>query len=176
MVVVVVVLVELVEYALLIGQMEPMVVVGLVVMSLVLVVMLQAVVMPLMVVVMLQVVVMPLTMLVMAGPIEYAEELVIAMVLPPLVVVVVLARHDLEQPEVVDQPVRYLVYTTEWYYRCILQRNSSHLQWGCLSRHSHNLISRVAPLVCMHIGTGSVFSQINPQPDPPGPWQLLLSS
>ena len=84
MVVVVVVLVELVEYALLIGQMEPMVVVGLVVMSLVLVVMLQAVVMPLMVVVMLQVVVMPLTMLVMAGPVEYAEELVIAMVLPLL--------------------------------------------------------------------------------------------
>ena len=175
MVVVVVVLVELVEYALLIGQMEPMVVVGLVVMSLVLVVMLQAVVMPLMVVVMLQVVVMPLTMLVMAGPVEYAEELVIAMVLPPLVVVVVvLARHDLEQPEVVDQPVRYLVYTTEWYCRRILQCNSSHLQWGCLPRHSHSLISRVAPLVCMHIG--SVFPHINPQPDPPGPWRLLLSS
>jgi len=48
-------------------------------------------------------VVMPLVVVVMVGLVEYA------LVLPPnLVVVVVLARYDLEQPKVLDQPVRRL--------------------------------------------------------------------
>jgi ABC-type nitrate/sulfonate/bicarbonate transport system substrate-binding protein len=51
----------------------------------------------------------------MVEPVEYAVVLVIALVLPPLVVVVVLARYDPEQPKVVDQLVQYLVHATEWY-------------------------------------------------------------
>ena len=66
-------------------------------------------------------VVMPLVVVVMAESVEYA------LVLPPLDVVVVLVRYDLEQPKVVDQAVRYLVYVTKWYCRCIFQGNSSHL-------------------------------------------------
>ena len=87
-------------------------------------------------------VVMPLVVVVMVGLVEYA------LVLPPnLVVVVVLARYDLEQPKVLDQPVRYLVYAIEWY----LQGNSSHLHWGCLSRYTCSSISRVSPIVRMHL-------------------------
>jgi hypothetical protein len=85
-----------------------------------------------------------------------------ALVLPPALVVVVLARYGPEQPMVPDQPVRYRVYAIEWCCRHILQGNSFHLQWGCLSRYSHSLILRVAPLVRMHIGPRSVFPQINP--------------
>ena len=59
--------------------------------------------------------------LIVVEPVEYA------LVLPPLDVVVVLVRYNLEQPKVVDQAVRYLVYATEWYCRCIFQGNSSHL-------------------------------------------------
>ena len=112
-------------------------------------------------------VVMPLVVVMMVGLVEYA------LVLPPnLVVVVVLARYDLEQPKILDQPVRYLVYAIEWY----LQGNSSHLQWGYLSRYPHSLISRVAQLLCMHIWAGLIFPQINPKPDASGPWQLILSA
>jgi hypothetical protein len=100
--------------------------------------------------------VMHLVVVVMARPI------VNALVLPPTLVVVVLARYDPEQPMVRDQPVRYLVYTIEWFCRHILQGNFFHLQWGCLSPYPHSLISRVAPLVRMHIGPGSIFPQINP--------------
>jgi hypothetical protein len=91
-----------------------------------------------------------------------ARPVVNALVLPPTIVVVVLARYGPEQPMVPDQPVRYLVYAIEWCCRHILQGNSLHLQWGCLSHYHHSLISRVAPLVRMHIEPRSVFPQINP--------------
>jgi hypothetical protein len=83
-------LVELVEYALVIGQPEPVVIAGLMVMALVIehsepVKIAGAVVTTLMVVV-----------VVMAGPIEIAESVEYAQVPPPLVVVVV-ARYDPEQ-------------------------------------------------------------------------------
>jgi hypothetical protein len=100
--------------------------------------------------------VMHLVVVVTAGPV------VNALVLPPAIVVVVLARYGPEQPMVPDQSVRYLVYAIEWCCRHIFQGNSFHLQWGCLSCYPHSLISRVAPLVRMHIGPGSVFPQINP--------------
>jgi hypothetical protein len=120
--------------------------------------------------------VMPLIVVVMAELVEIAELVEYAVVLPPIDVVVVLVRYDPEQPKVVDQAVRYLIYAIEWYCRCILQGNFSHLQWGYLSRCLHSLLSRVDPVVHMHIVAGSVFPQINPQPDPLGPSQLLLSS
>jgi hypothetical protein len=66
-------LVELVEYALVIGQPEPVVIAGSVVTTLMVVV------------------------VVMAGPIEIAESVEYAQVPPPLVVVVVVARYDPEQ-------------------------------------------------------------------------------
>ena len=91
-----------------------------------------------------------------------AEPVVNALVLPPALVVVVQARYGLEQRKVPNQPVRYIVYATEWCCRHILQGNSSHLLWGCLSLYPRSLISRVAPLVHMHIGLGSVFPQITP--------------
>jgi hypothetical protein len=69
-----------------------------------------------------------------------------ALVLPPDLVVVVLAIYSLEQPMVPDQPVRYLVYAIEWCCQHILQVNSFHLHWGCLSRYPHSLISRVLHL------------------------------
>jgi hypothetical protein len=43
-----------------------------------------------------------------------AGAVVNALVLPPALVVVVLARYGPEQPMVPDQPVRYLVYAIEW--------------------------------------------------------------
>jgi hypothetical protein len=106
--------------------------------------------------VILELLVMHLVVVVTVGPV------VNALVLPPALVIVVLARYGPKQPMVPDQPVRYLVYAMEWCCRHILQGNSFHLQWGCLSRYPHSLISRVAPLVCMHIGPGSIFPQINP--------------
>jgi hypothetical protein len=85
--------------------------------------------------------VMHLVVVVTIGPV------VNALVLPPALIVVVLARYGPEQPMVPYQPVRYLVYAIEWCCRHILQGNSFHLQWGCLSHYPHSLISRVAPLV-----------------------------
>jgi hypothetical protein len=107
------VLADFVEYALLILQSdqplvmalvgvvisETMVIAGLVVMALVMV----------------DLVVMPLVVVVMAGPVEMAKPAEYALVLPPVDVVVVLARYDSEQPKVVDQAVRYLVSAIEWY-------------------------------------------------------------
>jgi hypothetical protein len=190
---VVVVLVEPVSCALVVVMpepvviLEPMVVIGHpdqpVVMALVVVEMAEPVVIAGPVVtmdlVMVDPVVMPLVVVVvMAGPVEMAKPVEYALVLPPVVVVVVvIERYNPGQPKVEDQPIRYLVYATEWYCRRIRQGgNSSHLQWGCLSFYPHILISRVAPHVRMHIGAGSIFPQINPQQDPCGPWQLLLSS
>jgi hypothetical protein len=162
---------------------EPVVVIGQldqpVVMALMVMVMAEPVViarsMVTMALVMVDPVVMPLmVVVVMVGPEEMAEPVEYVLVLPPLVVVMV--RYDPEQLKVVDRLVRYLIYATEWYCQHIVQGNSSHLQWGCLSRCPHTLISRVAPLVHMHIGAGSVFPQINSQLDPRGSWQLVLSS
>jgi hypothetical protein len=116
---------------------EPVVIAGLVVM---------------MALVMVDLVVMPLVVVVMAGPVEMAKPAEYALVLPPVDVVVVLVRYDLEQPKVVDQAVRYLIYATECYCRCILLGNSSHLQWGYLSHFPHSLLSRVAPIVRVNIG------------------------
>ena len=114
----------------------------------------------------------PLVMaLVILEPLVMAKPVVMALVtLEPLVmhlVVVVMAEPvvnalGLEQRKVPNQPVRYIVYATEWCCRHILQGNSSHLLWGCLSLYPRSLISRVAPLVHMHIGLGSVFPQIPP--------------
>jgi hypothetical protein len=42
------------------------------------------------------------------------EPVVNALVLPPALGVVVLARYGSEQPKVRGQPVRYLVYAIEW--------------------------------------------------------------
>ena len=97
-------------------------------------------------------------------PLVMAEPKVMALVkmeqlVMPLVVVVMAGP---EQPKVSDQPVKYLVYAIEWWYRHIHQGNSFHLHWGNLSRYPHNLILRVALLVRMHIRWGSVFPQINP--------------
>jgi hypothetical protein len=174
-IVVVMVLAKTLEYALVIGQSDQQVVIALLfVVRAELVVIAGPVVM--MALVMVDPVVMPLMVVVIARPVEMAELVEYALVLPPLVVVMVLARYDPEHLKVVDQSVRYLIYATEWYYQRIFQGNSSHLQWGCLSHCPHSLISRVAPLVCMHIGAGLVFPQINTQPDSPVHWQLLLSS
>jgi hypothetical protein len=109
-----------------------------------------------MVLMILELLVMHLMVVVMAGLVGNA------LVLPPALAIVVLARYGLEQTTVPNQPVRYLVYATEWCCRHILQANSSHLKWGCLSRYPCSLVSRIAPLVRMHIGPGSVFPQINP--------------
>ena len=46
----------------------------------------------------------------------------------------------------------------------ILQLMNPQKTFQMLDRHKNN-----APLVRMHIGAGSVFPQINPQPDPPKP-------
>ena len=69
-----------------------------------------------------------------------------------------------------------IVLPTELCCQHILQDNSSHLQWGCLSRYHRRLISRVPPLLCTHIGPGWGFPQINSQPDALGPLQLPLFS
>jgi hypothetical protein len=58
--------------------------------------------------------VMHLMVVVTVGPV------VNALVLPPALVVVVLARYGSEQPMVPDQLVRYLVYAIEWCCRHIL--------------------------------------------------------
>jgi hypothetical protein len=42
----------------------------------------------------------------MAEPVEYV------LVVPPTLMV--LARYDPEKQNVLDQPIRYLVYATEW--------------------------------------------------------------
>jgi hypothetical protein len=52
--------------------------------------------------------VMQLVVVVKAGPV------VNALVLPPALVVVVLARYGLERPMVREQLVTYLVYAIEW--------------------------------------------------------------
>jgi hypothetical protein len=41
-----------------------------------------------------------------------AEQVEYALVVPPALIV--LAGYDPEKPNVLDQPIRYLVYDTEW--------------------------------------------------------------
>ena len=97
---------------------------GLVAMALVVVVMFELVVItrPLVMDLMiLEPLVMHLVVVVMVEPV------VNALVLPPALVVVVLARYGPEQPKVRDQLVRYLIYAIEWCCRHILQGNSFHL-------------------------------------------------
>jgi hypothetical protein len=56
--------------------------------------------------------VMALLVVVIAGPIEMAEPVEYALMVSPALVV--LARYDREKPNVLDRPIRYLVYATEW--------------------------------------------------------------
>jgi len=144
-----------VEFALVIGPVADHVVMTLMVvvipgpmgMALVVVVMFEPTVIArllVMVLVILESLVMLLMVVVMAGLVVYA------LVLPPTLVIVVLARYGLKQPKVIDQPLTYLVYAIEWCCQHILQGNFSHLQRGCLSCYPRSLISRVAPLVHMH--------------------------
>ncbi|RLM74501.1 hypothetical protein C2845_PM15G02370 [Panicum miliaceum] len=155
---------EVVVMALVIGQPESVVIAGEVVITLVVVVVMAG-----------PVQYAPLVVVLMMGPVELTESEEYAQMLPPLIVVVA-ARYDPEQQKVVHQAVQYLVYATEWYCQRIVQGNSSHLQWACLSHYPHSLISGVAPLVRMHIGVGSVFPQTNPHLEKPETWQLPLSS
>jgi hypothetical protein len=54
--------------------------------------------------------VMALLVVVIAG--EMAEPVEYVLVVPPTLMV--LARYDPEKQNVLDQPIRYLVYATEW--------------------------------------------------------------
>jgi hypothetical protein len=56
--------------------------------------------------------VMALLVVVIAGPVEMAEPVEYVLVVPPTLMV--LARYDPEKQNVLDQPIRYLVYATEW--------------------------------------------------------------
>ena len=98
--------------------------------------------------------------LAMVEPVVIVEQVVIAE--PPVVM-------HLAEPRVFDQAVRYLAYAKELCYRHIVQDNSSHLQWECLSHYSHKLNSILAPLVRMHTGVGPASPQKNPRRAPPGP-------
>ena len=116
--------------------------------------------------------VMPLGM----EPVVTAEPVVmlLAMVEPVVIVeqvVIVEPRvvMHLAEPRVFDQAVRYLAYAKELCCRHIVQGNSYHLQWGCLSHYTHKLNSILAPLVRMHTGVGPASPQINPRRAPPRP-------
>ena len=73
--------------------------------------------------------------------------------------------------QVLDQAIRYLAYAIELCCRHIVQGNSSHLQWGCLSHYTHTLNSILALIISLYS-----YIEFNPRWSPPGPWQLLLSS
>ena len=75
--------------------------------------------------------------LAMVEPVVIMEQVVIAE--PPVVM-------HLAEPRVFDQAVRYLAYAKELCCRHIVQGNSPHLQWGCLSHYTHKLNSILAPL------------------------------
>ena len=104
--------------------------------------------------------------LAMVEPVVIVEQVVIAkqvVIAEPQVVM------HLAEPRVFDQAVRYLAYAKELCCRHIVQGNSSHLQWGCLSHYTHKLNSIVAPLVRMHAGVRLASPQINPRRAPLGP-------
>jgi len=110
--------------------------------------------------------VMPLGM----EPVVIAEPVVmhLAMVEPVVITEPPVVMH-LAELRVFDQAVRYLAYAKELCCRHIVQGNSSHLQWGCLSHYTHKLNSILTPLVRMRTGVGPASPQINPRRAPPRP-------
>jgi len=102
--------------------------------------------------------------LAMVEPVVIVEQVVIAE--PPVVM-------HLAEPRVFDQAIRYLAYAKELWCRHIVQGNSYHLQWGCLSHYTHKLNSILAPLVRMH----TVLGLASPKKKPPtGSTRALATS